>query len=390
LASPVESLTAIDIETPFNRPHVGTAGRRYMLEALAGGHHSAGGAFSRRCEALLEELLGARRVLLTTSGTDALELAAVLAKVGPGDEVVLPSFTFVSGAVAFAARGARPVFVDIRPDTLNIDEEAAAEMIGARTRAVVPTHYAGVGCDLEPIIAALERHPRALLIEDNAHGLFGRIDGAMLGSVGALAALSFHETKNISCGEGGALVVNDPGLVDAAEVALEKGTDRRSFIRGETSRYTWVGLGSSHAPAELLAALLLGELEGREEIQRRRALRWERYAAKLTGWASAHGVRLPFVPDHCDQPAHLFYLLLPTPTARDRLIAHLRARGILAVFHYVPLHSSPWGHRYGAPELPVTDRISATLVRLPLYADLEQDRQERVIEAVLAFDPACT
>lgn len=380
-------LTAADIEIPFNRPHVAPAAREYALEALAGAHHAAGGSFARRCEQLLEELLGAERVLLTTSGTDALELAALLAEVGPGDEVVLPSFTFVSDAVVFAARGARPVFVDIRPDTLNMDADAAAAAVGERTRAVVPTHYAGVGCELEPLGEALEHHPRATLIEDNAHGLFGRRGGRPLGSSGALSMLSFHETKNISCGEGGALVINDGRLVDAAEVALEKGTDRRRFLRGEAARYTWVALGSSHAPAELLAAVLLGELEARDEIQRRRAQAWQRYASALADWAEARGARLPVVPDDCEQPAHLFYLLMPSKPGRDRLIAHMAARGILAVFHYVPLHSSPMGRQFGSPSLPVTDRVSASLVRLPLYADLSSEQQDRVIDAVLAFDP---
>ena len=381
------TLNAAGFDIPFNRPHVAAASRRYAAEAMDGSHQAAGGSFARRCESLLGELLGAERVLLTTSGTDALELAGLLAGVGPGDEVVLPSFTFVSDAVVFAGRGARPVFVDVDPTTLNIDADQAAAAIGERTSAVVPTHYAGVGCDLGPIVEAVAGRPGATLIEDNAHGLFGRRDGALLGSTAPLSVLSFHETKNISCGEGGALVINDPGLVERAEMALEKGTDRRRFQRGETSRYTWVELGSSHAPAELLAAVLLGELEARDEIQRSRMQLWQRYATELSGWAEARGARLPVVPGGCEHPAHLFYVLMESGSDRDRLIAHLRSRGILAVFHYVPLHSSPMGRRYGAPQLPVTDRVSASLVRLPLFADLGVEAQDRVIDAVLAFDP---
>ena len=357
-----------------------------MAAALSAGHISGNGAFTKRAEAELEAILGAPRILLTTSCTDALEMAAILLDVGPGDEVVMPSFTFVSTANAFALRGARPVFADIREETLNLDEACLAKVTSERTRVVVPVHYGGVGCEMDAIME-IAGQAGASVVEDNAHGLFGRYRDRALGTLGRLATQSFHETKNITCGEGGALVINDESLVERAEIIREKGTNRARFLRGQVDKYTWTDLGSSFLPSDLLAAVLCGQLEQRESIQARRKTIWERYRDGLSGWASAQGARLPVVPAEREQTYHLFYLLLPSEEARDRLIAHLRSRRILAVFHYVPLHLSPMGRRYGGKEgdCPVTERLSGRLLRLPFYNQLEVSDQERVIEAVLDF-----
>ena len=370
---------------PFNRPTLMGQELRYMAEAVARGHISGDGGFTKRCHELLERELGAPAVLLTTSGTHALELAALLLDLEPGDEVLIPDFTFVSTANAFALRGARPVFVDVRPDTLNIDERLIEERVGPRTRAVVPVHYSGIGCDMEAIGAIAARRGLAL-VEDNAHGLFARRSGRLLGTWGALAALSFHETKNFTCGEGGALVVNDPALVARAEVMREKGTDRKRFFRGEVDRYSWVDLGSSYLPSDLLAAFLLAQLEERSAVLAARRAVHERYAAGLADWAALQGVCLPTVPAVCEPSYHMFYLLMPDPAARAALIGHLEARDILAVFHYVPLHLSAMGRRWGGRvgDCPVTESVSDRLVRLPFYTSLSEADQRRVIEAVLS------
>jgi dTDP-4-amino-4,6-dideoxygalactose transaminase len=375
-----------DYEIPFNRP--GFEGREleYMSQALSAGHISGNGTFTKRAEADLEGILGAPRVLLTTSCTDALEMAALLLDVGPGDEVVMPSFTFVSTANAFALRGAKPVFVDIREDTLNLDESRLADLVTERTKVIVPVHYAGVGCEMDAILE-IAMGVGAAVVEDNAHGLLGRHRGRLLGTFGRLATQSFHETKNITCGEGGALVINDEALVERAEILREKGTDRARFLRGQVDKYTWTDLGSSFLPSDLLAAVLCAQLEERESIQERRKAVWNRYREALTEWAGEHEVRLPLVPDHDEQPYHLFYLLLPSDEARDRLIAHLKQRRMLAVFHYVPLHLSPMGARFGGREgdCPVTESVSLRLLRLPFYNQLSRSDQDRVIEAVTDF-----
>lgn len=370
----------------FNRPAMPDAAYRYLREAVANMHLSGDGPFTKRCHAALEAALGAPKVLLTTSCTHALEMAALLLDVRPGDEVVVPSFTFVSTANAFALRGARIVFSDIRPDTLNLDERHLPGLLTRRTRAVVPVHYAGVACEMDAIGRAASAAGVAV-VEDNAHGLFGTYRGRPLGSFGALAAQSFHETKNISCGEGGALVLNDPELADRAEIIREKGTNRSRFFRGEVDKYTWVDVGSSYLPSDALAALLLAQLEMKAAIQARRRAVWDRYRTALAGWAAEHRVGLPVVPDHCGHPAHLFYLLMPTLDDRQALLAHMKARGITATFHYVPLHLSEMGARLGGrPGLcPVTEIVSDRLVRLPLFFDLTDADQDRVIGAVTAF-----
>lgn len=372
----------------FNRPAVTGGEQGYIAEAIASGHLSGDGAFTARCREVLEAVTGASRVLLTTSCTHALEMAVMLAGVGPGDEVICPPFTFVSSVNAFVLRGATPRFVDIRPDTLNIDERQVEAAIGPRTRALMVVHYAGVACALDVLTDVARRHGLPL-IEDNAHGLFGRYQGRPLGGFGATSTLSFHETKNLTCGEGGALVINDPALIERAEVLREKGTNRSRFYRGQVDKYTWVDIGSSYLPSEILAAYLWAQLEARARIQERRQAIWSRYQNALAGWAERQGVRRPIVPEDCEHPAHLFYLLLPTLDARQGLIAHLRARQILAVFHYLPLHLSDQGVRYGgrAGQHPVTEAVSDQLVRLPLHYHLSAADQDRVIEAVTSFTP---
>ncbi len=381
-------MTTTEITIPFNRPALVGQERAYMDAALAAGRISGDGQFTRACHALLAAELGAARALLTTSCTHALEMAALLLDVQPGDEVVIPSFTFVSTVNAFALRGARPVFADIRPDTLNLDEAQLPELLGPRTRAIVPVHYAGVGCAMETILDLAAQHGIAV-VEDNAHGLFGKLDGRLLGSFGCMSTLSFHETKNVTCGEGGALIVNDPRYVERAEIVREKGTNRSQFFRGMVDRYTWVDLGSSYLPSDLLAAYLLAQLEARERIQAARRRIWERYEKELAGWAAASGARLPVVPPGCEQPYHIFYLLLPSLAARQGLIAHLREHGILAVFHYVPLHLSAQARKLAArpASCPVATDVADRLLRLPLFYDLSAEDQERVIGAVTSFHP---
>ena len=371
---------------PFNRPSRAGREEEYMRRAVASGHLSGDGEFTRRCHDYLRAALGVPSALLTTSCTHALEMAAILLGVGPGDEVILPSFTFVSTANAFVLRGARPVFADIREDTLNLDETRLESLVTRRTKAVVVVHYAGVACEMDPILE-IARRAGAAVVEDNAHGLFGRYKGRFLGTFGALATQSFHETKNFTCGEGGALLVNDPALIERAEVIREKGTYRTRFFRGEVDKYTWRDIGSSYLPSELLAAFLLAQLEEREKIQSRRREIWDRYARELADWAPAHGARLPSVPAHCEHPAHLFHVILPSEPVRRALIDHLKSRGILAVFHYLPLHISEMGRSLGGVpgSAPVTEQMSARLLRLPFFNDLTQDEQSRVIEAIRDF-----
>lgn len=373
------------LQIPFNRPSIVGREEDYMAEALSRGHISGDGEFTRRCQELLVQELGVGAALLTTSCTHALEMAAILLEISPGDEVLVPDFTFVSTANAFVLRGARPVFVDIRPDTLNLDESLLEGLITRRTRAIAPVHYAGIGCDMEAIGRIAGTHGLAI-IEDNAHGLFARRSGRFLGTYGQLAALSFHETKNFYCGEGGALLVNDPALVARAEIVREKGTDRKRYFRGEVDKYTWVDIGSSYVISDLLAAFLLGQLEQRERVLSLRRAIFERYLNGLESWAASHNVTLPRVPSDCESSYHMFHLVLPTADARTRLIEALRARGILAVFHYLPLHRSEMGRRFAMPgsHFPVTDAVSERLVRLPFYNTLTEQEQSTVIETIVS------
>jgi len=374
------------IEIPFNRPSVAGNEFRYITEALAQGHISGGGPFAARCQALLEQQLGVPKVLLTTSCTHALELAALLLDVREGDEVIVPSFTFVSTVTAFVLRGVRPRFIDVRPDTLNLDESQLERAITPRTRVILPVHYAGVGCEMDAILDTAARHGIAV-VEDNAHGLFGKYRGKPLGTFGCLAAQSFHETKNINCGEGGALLINDPRLGERAEIIREKGTNRSRFFRGLVDKYTWVDVGSSYVPSDILAAYLYAQLEARERIQAARRRLWEYYHRHLRDWAGKRNVVLPRVPAHCEQAYHMYYLLLSSLEQRQALIAHLRERGIMGVFHYQPLHLSEMGRRLGGKEgdCPVTEAVSDRLLRLPFYNELTEADQARVVGAVAEF-----
>lgn len=358
----------------------------YIQAAIDSMHLAGGGQFTRKCNELLENALGALRVHLTTSCTHALEMAAVLLDIKAGDEVIVPSYTFVSTASAFALRGAKPVFADVRRDTLNLDENKLEELITPRTRAIVPVHYAGVGCEMDAIGTIASRH-RISVIEDNAHGLFGRYRGRHLGTFGQLAAQSFHETKNFTCGEGGALVVNDPTLTDRAEIVRDKGTNRSRFFRGQVDKYTWVDHGSSYLPSEILAAFLYAQLERRHVVQERRRYIYEYYLANLADWAAAHEVQLPFVPSHCEQAYHMFYFIMPSLSIRQRMLSHLRANDVNAVFHYVPLHLSDMGQRFGGKPgmCPVAENMSDRLVRLPCFNTITDEELDRTVEAVRKF-----
>ena len=306
---------------------------------------------------------------------------------GPGDEVIIPSFTFVSSINAFVLRGARPIFADVRADTLNLDETQIESLITPHTKAIVPVHYAGVGCEMDRIMEIAGRHGIAV-VEDNAHGLYGKFKGRYLGTFGAFATQSFHETKNFTCGEGGALLINDVAYVERAEIIREKGTNRSRFFRGQVDKYTWVDVGSSYLPSELLAAFLLAQLERRDQIQAKRRQIWECYDECLTGWTLQNGIRQPIVPEGCEQAYHMYYLLLPSLEERQRLISHLKSQGILSVFHYLPLHLSDMGRQFGGKpgQCPVTEDVSDRLVRLPFYNSLETEQQMRVIQALTSFN----
>ena len=368
---------------PFNRPSLLGAELDYITQVIANRHAAGDGPFTHKCHALLEEILGAPKALLTTSCTHALEMTALLLDLQPGDEVIMPAFTFVSTVNAYVLRGARPVFADIRPDTLNIDETQLEELITPRTRAIVVVHYAGVACEMDTIQAIADKHG-LVIIEDNAHGLFGKYKGRMLGTLSSMATQSFHETKNISCGEGGALIINDERYLERAEIIREKGTNRAQFYRGQVAKYTWVDVGSSYLPSDMLAAILYAQLEGREKIQAHRKQAWERYDRELRDWATNLDIRLPIIPVECEQPYHMFYILLPTLTMRQKLIQHLKDRGILAVFHYQPLNRSTMGEQYGG-DCPVTERVADQLLRLPLFNDITETEQTQVINAIYEF-----
>jgi len=376
----------MDHPIPFNRASIVGKELAYVDDVMRKAHLSGDGDYTRKCNLFLEQACEVPRVLLTTSCTHALEMAAILLDVSPGDEIIVPSFTFVSTVNAFVLRGAVPVFADIHPTTLNLDETAIEVRITPRTRAIVPVHYAGVGCEMEALMAIAGRHA-VPVVEDNAHGLFGRFRGRSLGTFGALATQSFHETKNFVCGEGGAIFINDPALVERAEIIREKGTNRSRFFRGQVDKYTWVDLGSSYLPSEILAAFLFGQLEQREKIQAKRKRIWEYYHGRLAGFAEERGIRLPVVPAWCEQTYHMYHILMPSLGARQALIAHFKSRGIASAFHYLPLHLSAMGKRFGgAPgDCPVTEDVSDRLLRLPFYYELTEGEQEQVIRALHEF-----
>lgn len=371
---------------PFNRPFATGDELEYIRATIATPKFSGDGKFTADCHRLLEESLGVAKAFLTTSCTHALEIAALLLNLGPDDEVILPSFTFTSTANAFVLWGARPVFVDIRTDTLNIDEKRIEDRITKRTRGIFLLHYAGVACEMETIMAIARRHGLAM-VEDNAHGPYGKYCGRYLGTFGELAALSFHETKNFTCGEGGALLINDARFIERAEILREKGTDRSRFFRGEVDKYNWVDIGSSYLPSDLLAAFLRAQLEHRDQIQSARQRLWENYMRELSGWAADNDVRLPTVPPECEQSYHMFYVIMPSSKSRQALISHLSQRKIFAVFHYLPLHLSPMGRTFGGREgdCPVTEKLAERLLRLPFYTGMTDSEQTQVIDGIRAF-----
>jgi len=357
----------------FNQPWLTGRELEYIREALDSGHLSGNGPFTKRCQELLVAATGTSKALLTHSCTAALEMAVMLAEVGRGDEVILPSFTFVSTANAVVLRGGVPVFVDIRPDTLNMDEELVESAVTERTRAIMSVHYAGVGCEMRALQRiAVDKDLR--LIEDAAQGVNAKYRGRALGTLGDLGALSFHETKNVISGEGGALLVNDPKLAERAEIIWEKGTNRSQFFRGEIDKYTWVDIGSSYLPGEVVAAFLLAQLESAEEITRMRLEVWNWYYERLKDWAVRSGVVLPFIPDECRHNGHIFYVLMPTSDAQEHALKELRKKGIQAVFHYVPLHFAPMGRRVGRMHgsLSVTDDVAARIIRLPIWPAMNE------------------
>ena len=379
---------------PFNRSSLEGQELEYIFQTISIGQVAGDQLFSTKCHALLKDLLRPNGALVTTSCTHALEMAALLLNIRPGDEVILPAFTFVSTANAFVLRGAQPVFCDIRADTLNLDESKLEVLITPRTRAIIPVHYAGVGCEMDTILEIAGRHGIPV-VEDNAHGLFGKYKGRWLGTFGCLAAQSFHETKNITCGEGGALIINDERFIDRSEVIREKGTNRARFFRGQVDKYSWVDLGSSYVMSDVLAAFLYGQLEMWREIQTKRQAIWERYDAELADWAAANGIRRPIIPAHCEQAFHMYYLLMPTLAARTDFIARLKTKGITAVFHYLPLNRSEFAQRcanekmgdrkWNRMDCPVTEDVSDRIVRLPFFTSMTAEEQERVVQAMLEW-----
>ncbi len=368
---------------PFNEPYMTGKELYYIAQAKFGSMLAGDGPFTKRCHAWLEGKTGSSKALLTHSCTAALEMSALLLDIQSGDEIIMPSYTFVSTANAFVLRGAVPVFVDIREDTLNLDERLIEAAITPRTRAIVPVHYAGVGCEMDAIMDIACRHGLRV-VEDAAQGVMARYKGRALGSFGDLGAYSFHETKNVISGEGGALLVNDPALALRAEIVREKGTDRSRFFRGEVDKYTWQEVGSSFLPGELIAAFLWAQLEEAENITRKRLGLWQHYHEALADLEAAGLLRRPIIPAECEHNAHMYYVLLADGDDRQFVLNELRKSGIFSVFHYVPLHSSPAGQRYGRVhgELEVTDRQSERLIRLPMWIGLTEAQQNRIVEAM--------
>lgn len=370
----------------FNRPcKIGNA-MQYIEQAISSGHISGDGVFTKKCHALLEKELGIPKVLLTTSGTHALEMTAILLDIKPRDEVIVPSFTFVSTVNAFVLRGAKPIFIDCRADTLNLDENKLESLITPSTKAIVPVHYAGVGCEMDRISEIAQSYSIPI-VEDNAHGLFGKYKGKYLGTFGTFSAQSFHETKNFTSGEGGALLINDEKYIDDAEIIREKGTDRSRFFRGQVDKYGWVKCGSSYLPSDILAAFLFAQLEQWQLVQKKRQQIWEFYFQNLSKWAAENDVRLPVIPSHCEQSFHMFYLMLPNLEIRTRFITYLKSKEVQSVFHYLPLHLSLMGRNFGGKQgdCPITEKISDQLTRLPMYFDLANSQLEQIIDTITSF-----
>ncbi|MDX8549480.1 dTDP-4-amino-4,6-dideoxygalactose transaminase [Methanospirillum sp. J.3.6.1-F.2.7.3] len=366
---------------PFNKQNLFGSELKYIQDAYDQGKLSGDGKYTKLCSTFMEEKFGGERVLLTPSCTHALELAALLIDIKPGDEVIMPSYTFVSTANAFVLRGARPIFCDIRPDTLNIDEEKIEDLITERTKAIVPVHYAGVACDMDRIMKIAHNHD-LYVIEDAAQGVNAGYKGKYLGTIGHFGCYSFHETKNYSMGEGGALIINDKRFVERAEIIREKGTDRSKFYRGEIDKYSWVDIGSSYLPSEISAAVLWAQFEHLDEIQERRMRIWNAYYSGLYPYEGANKIRLPIIPNSAEHNAHLFYVLLNSEPARDKMLSLLKEKGIFAVFHYLPLHTSPFGLSLGYKEgdLPITEEISRKLIRLPIYTSIHISEVNKIID----------
>lgn len=379
--------TMTSYRIPFNKPTYLGHETDYIKQSLDNQHVSGDGEFTKKCHTWLEETFGVPKALLTTSCTHALEMSALLLGIQAGDEIIVPSFTFVSSINAFVLRGAKPIFADIRPDTLNLDERLLPDLITDKTRAIVLVHYAGVACEMDTIMEIANKHGIPV-IEDNAHALFSTYKGKYLGTFGQLATQSFHETKNFTCGEGGALLINDPELIERAEIIREKGTNRSRFFRGQIDKYTWVDVGSSYLPSDMLAAYLWAQFEEAEKIQNRRKEIWEHYQLHLEEWAGVHGVQLPTIPDHVEQSYHMYYMLLPSIEIRTRLINHLKERDILSVFHYLPLHNSDMGKQFGGQEgdCPVTEDVADRLLRIPFFNAMTQDEQDDVLAGILSFE----
>jgi len=371
---------------PFNRPYITGAELSYISDSLNSQHICGDGDYTIKCQALMEEQFNAHKVLLTTSGTSALEMAATLCDVKPGDEVIMPSYTFVSTANAFLLRGAKPVFVDVRPDTLNIDESLIEEKINERTKLIVPVHYAGVSCEMDTIGSIAKKHG-ILIVEDAAQGVNAKYKERFLGTIGDLGAYSFHETKNFVCGEGGALIINDGEFFERAEILREKGTNRKQFFRGQVDKYTWVDVGSSYLISDILAAILFAQLDYMTEITRMRQRIYNLYSQYLEPLKVKGYFETSNIPQECTVNYHMFYILLPDLEIRHKLINYLKDKGILAVFHYVPLHTSPMGRQFGYSEgmLPVTENISERLLRLPFYAGLSEMDIVSVVKEIYRF-----
>lgn len=370
---------------PYNKPFIVGNELAYIADTVSSGQLSGDGEYTKKCHAWLEDKLRIEKILLTHSCTAALEMAALLCELEPGDEVIMPSYTFVSTANAFVLRGAKPVFVDIRPDTLNIDEKLIEQVIGQKTRAIVPVHYAGVACEMDSIMDIARRH-KLIVVEDAAQGVDAYYKGRALGSIGDLGCFSFHETKNYISGEGGALAVNNPVFIKQAEIIREKGTNRAEFFRGEVDKYTWQSIGSSYLPSELIAAFLYAQLEHAEKITRKRLEVWKRYNEELQVLAQSGNLILPYIPAECQHNGHLFYCILESLEVRERFLKFLKEKGILAIFHYIPLHLSPMAEKLGLEaDLPVSDDMADRIVRLPIYFMLSEEQQMYIIAKIKEF-----
>lgn len=370
----------------FNQPCLVGKELVYIADAIKKQHASGDGYYTKACHGFFEEQFSVKKALLTTSCTHALELAAILCDIEPGDEVIVPSFTFTSTVNAFVLRGAIPIFCDVRADTKNIDETLVPQLITRRTKAIVPVHYAGVACEMDSLLQLAKAHG-LFLIEDNAQGIFGNYRGQKLGTFGDFGALSFHETKNINCGEGGALFINNPNFVQRAEIIREKGTNRSQFFRGEVDKYGWVDVGSSFLPSDILAAYLWAQLEASTEINNKRKQIWETYYGELRNWAVRLGIGLPFVPEYVEQSYHMFYLVMPDLASRTDFIKHLNKKNIKAVFHYQALHNSPMGLKLGGKpgQCPISEKMSDQLVRLPFYNGLTELELEYICDSIKQF-----